>query len=115
MTALKELLEQHTMISAPELARDEGGGAIRCLACGHRCRIGEGKTLRQLEAVAKDGSKPFYGEETLGKTKYFTAIYPDKAVAQACVTCHNEHKDTPKKDFKMGQTMGGVVLRIPMK
>jgi hypothetical protein len=68
-----------------------------------------------LEAVAQDGSKPFYGEETLGKTKYFTAIYPDKAVAQACVTCHNEHKDTPKKDFKMGQTMGGVVLRIPMK
>jgi hypothetical protein len=68
-----------------------------------------------LEAVATDGSKPFYGEETLGKTKYFTAIYPDKAVAQACVTCHNEHKDTPKKDFKMGQTMGGVVLRIPMK
>ena len=68
-----------------------------------------------LEAVAKDGSKPFYGEETLGKTKYFTAIYPDKAVAQACISCHNEHKDTPKKDFKMGQTMGGVVLRIAMK
>jgi hypothetical protein len=68
-----------------------------------------------LEAVAKDGSKPFYGEEQLGKTKYFTAIYPDKAVAQACVSCHNEHKDTPKKDFKLGQTMGGVVLRIPMK
>ena len=42
-----------------------------------------------LEAVAKDGSKPFYGEETLGKTKYFTAVYADKAVAPACVTCHN--------------------------
>lgn len=68
-----------------------------------------------LEAVAQDGNKPFYGEETLGKTKYFTAVYADKAVAPACVTCHNEHKDTPKKDFKIGQTMGGVVLRIPMK
>jgi len=68
-----------------------------------------------LEAVAKDPSKPFYGEETLGKTKYFTAIYADKAVAPACVTCHNEHKDTPKKDFKIGQAMGGVVMRIPMK
>ena len=68
-----------------------------------------------LEAVAKDPAKPFYGEETLGKTKYFTAIYADRAVAPACVTCHNEHKDTPKKDFKIGQTMGGVVLRIPMK
>jgi len=68
-----------------------------------------------LEAVAKDNTKPFYGEETLGKVKYFTAIYADKAIAPACVTCHNEHKDTPKKDFKIGQTMGGVVLRIPMK
>ena len=68
-----------------------------------------------LEAVAKDPAKPFYGEETLGKTKYFTAIYADKAVAPACVSCHNEHKDTPKKDFKLGQAMGGVVLRIPMK
>src|SRR5688572_6365014 len=68
-----------------------------------------------LEAVAADNTKAFYGEETLGKTKYFTAIYADKAVAPACVTCHNEHKDTPKKDFKIGQAMGGVVLRIPMK
>jgi len=68
-----------------------------------------------LEAIAKDGTKPFYGEETLGKTKYFTAVYADKAIAPACVSCHNEHKDTPKSDFKIGQTMGGVVIRIPMK
>jgi hypothetical protein len=68
-----------------------------------------------LDAVAKDNTKPFYGEETLGKTKYFTAIYADKAVAPACVSCHNDHKDSPKTDFKIGQTMGGVVIRIPMK
>ena len=68
-----------------------------------------------LEAVAKDNTKPFYAEETLGKTKYFTAIYADKAVAPACVPCHNDHKDSPKTDFKIGQTMGGVVIRIPMK
>lgn len=68
-----------------------------------------------LDAVAKDNTKPFYGEETLGKTKYFTAVYADKAVAPACVSCHNDHKDSPKTDFKIGQTLGGVVLRIPMK
>jgi hypothetical protein len=68
-----------------------------------------------LEAVAKDPSKPFYGEETLGKSKYFTAVYADRAIAPACVSCHNEHKDSPKTDFKIGQTMGGVVIRIPMK
>ena len=68
-----------------------------------------------LESVAKDPAKAFYKEETLGKVKYFTAVYADRAVSPACVSCHNEHKDTPKKDFKLGQTMGGVVIRIPMK
>ncbi|MGH8616889.1 MAG: Tll0287-like domain-containing protein [Burkholderiales bacterium] len=68
-----------------------------------------------LEAVAKNPDKPFYKEETLGKIKYFTAIYADRAVAQACITCHNGHKDSPRTDFKMGEAMGGVVLRIPMK
>ncbi len=68
-----------------------------------------------LEAVAKDPEKPFYKEETLGKVKYFTAIYADRAVAQACVACHNGHKDSPRTDFKLGDAMGAVVLRIPMK
>ncbi len=44
MARLKQLLEEHTMVSASELAREEGGGTIRCLACGHRCRIAEGKS-----------------------------------------------------------------------
>jgi hypothetical protein len=66
-----------------------------------------------LEAVAKDG-KPYYAEETLGGKKYFTAVYPDKAVAKACISCHNDHKDSPRRDFKMGDVMGGVVLRLPM-
>jgi hypothetical protein len=67
-----------------------------------------------LEAVAKSGTA-FYKEEALGGKKYFTAIYPDKAIAKACITCHNDHKDSPRKDFKMGEVMGSVVLRIPMK
>ena len=67
-----------------------------------------------LEFVAANKGQNFYGEETLGGKKYFTAVYADTAVAQACVSCHNEHKDTPRKDFKMGDVMGGVVIRIPM-
>jgi hypothetical protein len=67
-----------------------------------------------LQAVAAKPDAPFYKEETLGGKKYFTAVYPDKAIAKACVTCHNDHKDTPRRDFKMGDVMGGVVIRIPM-
>ena len=66
-----------------------------------------------LEAVLK--GSPYYTTETLGGKKYYTAIYPDKAVAKACISCHNDHKDSPKKDFKMGDVMGGVVLRLPIK
>ena len=68
-----------------------------------------------LEQIAKDPKQPYYTEETLGKTKYFTAVYADRAVSPACITCHNEHRDSPRTDFKIGDVMGGVVLRIPME
>jgi len=68
-----------------------------------------------LQAVADKPAQAFYKEEMLGAKKYFTAVYADRAISPACVSCHNQHKDTPKTDFKIGQTMGGVVLRIPMK
>ena len=48
-------------------------------------------------------------------SSYFTAVYPDKAVAEACVSCHNHHKDTPKRDFKLDDVMGGVVVRIALE
>jgi hypothetical protein len=67
-----------------------------------------------LEFVAANKGKNFYGEETLGGKKYFTAVYADTAVAKACVSCHNDHKDSPRRDFKLGDVMGGVVIRIPV-
>jgi len=67
-----------------------------------------------LQYIVDNKGKNFYSEETLGGKKYYTAIYPDNAVANACVTCHNDHKDSPKKDFKIGDVMGAVVIRIPI-
>lgn len=64
--------------------------------------------------VANKGAEPFYAEEVLNGKKYFTAIYADVAVSEACINCHNAHEDTPKTDFALGDVMGGVVLRIPM-
>ncbi len=68
-----------------------------------------------LKFVAENKGKNYYAEETLGGTKYFTAVYADTAVAPVCVSCHNDHKDTPKRDFKLGDVMGGVVIRIPLE
>jgi hypothetical protein len=67
-----------------------------------------------LKHVVDNKGKNFYAEEKLGGKTYFTAVYPDYAVAPACVTCHNDHKDSPKKDFKIGDVMGAVVIRIPI-
>ncbi|MGR9051601.1 MAG: Tll0287-like domain-containing protein [Gammaproteobacteria bacterium] len=66
-----------------------------------------------LEQVAKTGEN-YYTEETLGDKHFFTAVYPDKAVAEACIQCHNKHVDSPKTDFKLGEVMGGVVIRIAL-
>lgn len=67
-----------------------------------------------LKYVAENKGKNYYTSETLGGTKYFTAIYADVAVAPVCASCHNDHKDSPRRDFKIGDVMGGVVIRIPL-
>lgn len=41
--SLRTLLNQNTMSAATELTRREPDGAIRCLACGHRCRVKDGR------------------------------------------------------------------------
>ena len=68
-----------------------------------------------LDSVANNPSKPFYGRETVGDVEYFTAVYADVAVSPSCVTCHNAHQDSPRNDFKAGDVMGGVVIRIPLR
>lgn len=68
-----------------------------------------------LKFVAENKGKNYYTTEELGGTTYFTAVYADTGVAPVCVSCHNKHPDTPKKDFKLGDVMGGVVIRIPIE
>jgi len=65
-----------------------------------------------VDKLKTDSSKSYYLEEELGGEKYFTAVYADVAVAEACVNCHNNHKDSPRKDFKKGDMMGAIVVRI---
>ena len=67
-----------------------------------------------LKFIAGHPGENYYSEEKLGGKKYFTAIYPDVGVAPVCVSCHNKHKDSPKTNFKIGEVMGGVVIRIPV-
>jgi hypothetical protein len=47
--------------------------------------------------------------------RYVQAIYPDRAVSRACVSCHNAHPDSPKRDFKLNDVMGGLVIQVPLE
>ena len=67
-----------------------------------------------LEYVAENPGENFYGEEELGGQRYFAAVYADSAVEEACVLCHNSHRDSPRTDIRLGDVMGGVVIRIPI-
>jgi Protein of unknown function (DUF3365) len=64
-----------------------------------------------LRRAAETGQSS-YAPESLGGEQYFTAVYPDTAVSEACVACHNAHRDSPRHDFKVGDVMGSVVIRI---
>lgn len=70
--------------------------------------------VEALSAIAGDPGQPFYGTEDLGGTRYFTAAYADIASVRACVDCHNEHRDSPRRDFAVGDVMGAVVIRFPL-
>lgn len=68
-----------------------------------------------LKFVADNkGSANYYTEEMLGGKKFFTAVYADTAVSEACVKCHNGHSDSPRTDFVLNDVMGGVVIRVPL-
>lgn len=70
--------------------------------------------IKGLKFVADNGgTAPYYGEEMLGGQKYFMGVYADVASSPVCVDCHNDHKDSPKTDFKLNDVMGAVVIRIP--
>jgi hypothetical protein len=58
-----------------------------------------------LQYTVDNPGENFYGEEKLGDVTYFTAVYPDVAVSPACTTCHNDHKDSPKTDFDIGDVI----------
>ncbi|HOE65105.1 MAG TPA: AmmeMemoRadiSam system radical SAM enzyme [Candidatus Hydrogenedentes bacterium] len=54
--SLREWLEQHTILAAPELTRQEGHGTVRCLACANRCLIPEGQTGICRVRANRDGA-----------------------------------------------------------
>ena len=68
-----------------------------------------------LEVVADDPNEVYSGVIQRGQLKYFKAIYADRAVSSACVECHNGHLLSPKRDYKFGDVMGGIIISFPIQ
>ncbi|NGZ10975.1 MAG: DUF3365 domain-containing protein [Nitrospira sp. LK70] len=72
----------------------------------------ERKALTELQ---RQPDRPVTGVVSSGKKQYFQAIYADRAVSSACITCHNSHPLSPKRDFKLSDVMGGIAITIPLE
>lgn len=50
-----------------------------------------------------------------GKDSRFVAVTADVASAELCVTCHNGMEESPKRDFRLNDVMGGLVISVPLE
>ena len=121
----------HDALRQAELAgRTPPGTGVTCATChmprterrgkittnhNQNASLRPNEKMEGLEYVVDNPGENFYGEEELGGERYFAAVYADYAVVEACVDCHNNHKDSPRTDLEVGDVMGGVVIRIPME
>jgi adenylate cyclase len=72
----------------------------------------KGKQNEMFQKI-RQSKKPefFYAEDT----QLYTAMFADHASVQGCVTCHNEHPDSPKKDWVLNDMMGATTWSHPSK
>ena len=65
-----------------------------------------------LLKILANPTRPYTAVTTEGKARIFQALYADTAVTQHCADCHNVHPQSPKRDFKAGDVMGGMLITI---
>lgn len=68
-----------------------------------------GDQAASFDALKSTGGPVFSSVPQVG----MVAMYPDVAGAQACVSCHNAHKDSPKTDWKLNDIMGATTWTYP--
>lgn len=69
-----------------------------------------GEQARRFADIEQTSAPQHFFEPT---TRLHTAMFPDRAVVEACVRCHNEHKDSPKIDWNLGAIMGATTWMYP--
>lgn len=70
----------------------------------------EGVQAEKFKEIRKDKKAKFFYDED---TERYIGMFPDFAGAQACVSCHNEHKNSPKTDWELNDIMGATTWSYP--
>lgn len=70
-----------------------------------------GGQQQEIFQLIKETHEPqfFYANDT----GHHLAMFEDVAVSEACVTCHNDHEQSPKTDWKLGDVMGATTWMYP--
>jgi len=70
----------------------------------------EGIQLQKFEQIKASNQPQFFFAED---TALYTAMFADIAIANACIRCHNDHKESPKSDWKLDDVMGATTWTYP--
>ena len=76
--------------------------------------------LYKANAAKTDKEKEMLGKLAKGKAKMVTfedgkltkGMSADFAIVQGCADCHNKHPKTTKTDWKKGDFMGAIIVRM---
>lgn len=106
------------LIETGKLVSEKGLGIKYRLASLTPIYVWNGPTSdferKGLEAVSKHPSQPFTGFMREGGKRFFKAVYADTAVSHTCVDCHNAHANSPRRDYKLHDVMGGIIITLPV-
>ena len=83
--------------------------------------LGSDYPINKVNLIEGMQAKKFQELKTKNQDVFFNAqdeqsfIYmsPDVAAVKACVSCHNEHPQTPKTDWKLNEIMGATTWLYP--
>ncbi|MCX5720839.1 MAG: DUF3365 domain-containing protein [Nitrospirae bacterium] len=66
-----------------------------------------------FDYIRSHSAEQFFRLDTLEGRAVFRYLSADRATAQSCLDCHNNHPLSPKRDFKLHDVMGGLEIIIP--
>jgi adenylate cyclase len=83
------------------------------LGSGHPINAANRLTGRQageLAELERTGEPRFFFEDG---ARMHTGMFADRAIVEGCVHCHNEHRESPKTDWRLGDVMGATTWMYP--